>query len=185
MIWWPTHIPTLRHGLLTLRPVEEKDILSIYEACQDPVIPRFTTVPSPYTMEHARSFVLEQSPTRFAQKSELLLVITTGHSEEEEFCGVISFHTASVVNHVTELGYWIAAPARGRGTGTTAVKVITEYGLSTIGLRRIEALVDVENVASKKLLVSAGYEPEGIMRKKVTRADGTQKDMALYARVSL
>lgn len=184
MIWWPTHIPTLRHGPITLRPAEEKDILSIYEACQDPVIPRFTTVPSPYKMSHAKSFVLEQSPNHFEQKSELLLVITDGHSEEENFCGVISFHTTCISNHATEIGYWIAAPARGKGIGTTATRVMTDYGLVTMGFRRIEALVDVENTASKALLTSAGYQMEGIMRQRVTRDDGSQKDMALFARVN-
>lgn len=184
MIWWPTHVPTLHYGLITLRPADKKDIPSIYEACQDPLIPRFTTVPSPYSMIHAQDFILQQEPMRFAQKSELLFVITKGQGTEEEFCGVISFHTTSLSNHTTELGYWIAAPARGQGIGSTAVKLITEYGFETMGFRRIEALVDVANEASRALLISAGYELEGIMRQKVTHDDGTQKDMALYSKVS-
>ena len=184
MIWWPTEVPTLQHGPITLRPAEEKDIVSIYEACQDPTIPQFTTVPSPYRMADAISFIREQAPTHFAQKSELLLVITRGHSEEEEFCGVISFHTINLHNHSTELGYWVAASARGKGIGTRAVTTMSDYGFSTMGFRRIEALVDVGNIASKALLQSAGFEPEGIMRKKVTRDDGSQIDMALFSRVA-
>lgn len=183
MIWWPTQVPILQHGLITLRPAEEKDIQNIYEACQDPLIPRFTTVPSPYTMSHAESFVRERDPINLSQKSELRFVITKGHSEEEEFCGVISFHTISLSNHCAELGYWIAAPARGKGIGSTAARMITEYGFMTMGFRRIEALVDVDNDASKALLRSAGYESEGIMRQKVTRDDGSQIDMALFSRV--
>ena len=185
MIWWPTEIPTLQHGRITLRPAEELDILSIYKACQDPFIPRFTTVPSPYTIEHATSFIREQSPSRFAQKTEILFVITKGHADAEEFCGVISFHTINLPSHTAEIGYWIAAQARGQGVGRTAVKLISEYGFSTIGFRRIEALVDVNNVASKTLLLSAGYQLEGVMRKKVTRDDGSQLDMALFSTVAL
>lgn len=183
MIWWPTHVPTLRHGLVTLRPLQEKDIESIYHACQDPIIPRFTTVPSPYTLTHAQFFVREQEPARFTLKSELIFAITLGHDIEEEFCGVISFHSVSLANHAAEIGYWIAAAARGKGIGTTAAKMITEYGFSTMGFRRIEALVDVENAASRALLRSAGYELEGIMRQKVTLASGHQIDMALFSKV--
>ena len=185
MIWWPTEVPTLQHGLITLRPAEERDIVSIYEACQDPTIPRFTTVPSPYTMTHATSFIREQAPTHFAQKSELLFVITKGHFEEAEFCGVISFHSINLHNHTAELGYWIAASARGKGIGTRAATTISDYGFSTMGFRRIEALVDVDNAASKALLASAGYQLEGIMRRRVTRDDGSQIDMALFSRVTL
>jgi len=59
--------------------------------------------------------------------------------------------------------------------------MITEYGLRTLGFRRIDALADVDNSASQKLLVRAGYEKEGILRNKVTRDDGRQIDMALFA----
>lgn len=181
MIWWPTQVPTLRHGLITLLPLQEKDIESIYQACQDPLIPRFTTVPSPYTLTHARFFVQEQEPARFASKSELVFAITEGYATDEKFCGVMSFHSVNLGNHVAELGYWIAAPSRGKGIGTTAAKMITDYGFLTMGFRRIEALVDVDNEASKALLRSAGYELEGIMRQKVTRDDGSQIDMALFS----
>lgn len=183
MIWWPTQVPTLRHGLITLRPVRESDIEAIYQACQDPFIPRFTTVPSPYTMTHAQFFVREQEPARFASKSELLFVITDGHEGEEKFSGLISFHSVSLGNHAAELGYWIEASARRRGIGSTAAGMITEYGFQTMGFRRIEALVDIDNEASKALLRSTGYVLEGIMRQKVTRDDGKQIDMALFSRV--
>jgi RimJ/RimL family protein N-acetyltransferase len=135
-------------------------------------------------MTNATSFIREKSPSHFQQKSELLFVIVKGLGKDEEFCGVISFHTINLHNHTAELGYWIAAQARGKGVGTTSVKMISEYGFSTIGFRRVEALVDVENVVSQALLISAGYEREGIMRKKITRDDGAQIDMALFSRIA-
>jgi [ribosomal protein S5]-alanine N-acetyltransferase len=184
MIWWPTEIPTLQYGLITLRPTNETDIPEVYQACQDPLIPKFTTVPADYTMADATFFIRDKGPSHFLEKKELLFAITHGHNTEAMFCGVISFHSISLANHAAELGYWIAAPARGKGIGTAAAKLITEYGFTTMGFRRIEALVDVENEASKALLASAGYHLEGIMRKKVTRADGSQKDMALFGRVA-
>lgn len=183
MIWWPTQVPTLRHGLMTLRPARESDIEEIYAACQDPLIPRFTTVPSPYTLTHAKFFIEEQEPARFASKSELLFVITHGYEGEENFCGLISFHSVSLGNHAAEIGYWIAAPARGKGIGSAAARMITEYGFQTMGFKRIEALVDTDNEASKALLRSVGYELEGITRQKVTRDNGEQIDMALFSRV--
>jgi ribosomal-protein-alanine N-acetyltransferase len=184
MIWWPTEIPTLQHGLITLRPANDGDISEVYKACQDPLIPRFTTVPADYTMADARYFIREKGPAHFLEKKELLFVITQSQLSEKVFCGVISFHTIDLGNHCAELGYWITAPSRGKGIGTTAAKLITEYGFTTMGFRRIEALVDVANEASKKLLTAAGYNLEGIMCKKVTRADGSQKDMALFAKLN-
>ena len=74
MIWWPTEITTLQYGLVTLRPSSERDIDAIFNACQDPVIPEFTTVPATYTLDHAIDFV-RSDPFSFAERRELRFVI--------------------------------------------------------------------------------------------------------------
>ncbi|CAB5012280.1 MAG: GNAT family N-acetyltransferase [Actinobacteria bacterium] len=181
MIWWPTHTPTLTHGLITLRPITESDIPSIFESCQDPVIPKFTRVPIDYTMAHAEFFVREKTPKSFVEKTELAFAIDVGNGDDKEFAGVISFHSMDLPDLVAELGYWINAGARGKGVGTTAARVLTNFGFETMGFERIEALVDTENIASRKLLKAAGYTLEGILRKKSRRHDGKQIDMALFS----
>jgi len=180
MIWWPSEIPTLHYGLVTLRPSAERDIDSIFNACQDPLIPAFTTVPSNYTIDHAIEFV-RSDPFSFTERRELRFIIDYGNGDDVKFAGVISLHTINIKNHCAEIGYWREKSMRGKGIGTIAAKMITDYGLRTLGFRRIDALADVDNSASQKLLMSAGYEKEGILRNKVTRDDGRQIDMALFA----
>jgi RimJ/RimL family protein N-acetyltransferase len=97
------------------------------------------------------------------------------------FAGVISLHSIDIPNHRAEIGYWMAKEARSKGIGTRAGSMITEYGLMTMGFNRIDGIVDVRNEPSKQLLLNAGYEFEGIMKKYVTRRDGSQLDMALFA----
>ena len=180
MIWWPTEIPTLQYGLVTLRPSEERDIDSIFNACQDPLIPAFTTVPAAYTIDHAIDFV-RSDPFSFAERREFRFVVDYGNGDDVKFAGVISLHTINIKNHTAEIGYWLEKSMRGKGIGTIAAKMITDYGFKTLGFRRIDGLADVDNTASQKLLTSAGYQKEGILRNKVTRDDGRQIDMALFA----
>jgi ribosomal-protein-alanine N-acetyltransferase len=180
MIWWPSAIPTLHNGLVTLRPSDERDINSIFTACQDPLIPAFTTVPENYTLDHAIDFV-RSDPFSFAERREIRFIIEQGNGVDVTFAGVISLHTINIKNHTAEIGYWIEKSMRGKGIGTTAAKVITDYGLRTLGFRRIDGLADIDNSASQKLLTSAGFEKEGILRNKVSREDGRQIDMALFA----
>ncbi len=184
MIWWPTEIPTLQYGLVTLRPSKEKDIDSIFNACQDPLIPAFTTVPAAYTIDHAIDFV-RSDPFSFAERREFRFVIDYGNGDDVKFAGVISLHTINIKNHTAEIGYWLEKSMRGKGIGTIAAKMITDYGFKTLGFRRIDGLADVDNTASQKLLTSAGYQKEGILRNKVTRDDGRQIDMALFATTDL
>ena len=180
MIWWPTEIPALHYGLVTLRPSDEKDIDAIFDACQDPLIPAFTTVPANYTIDHAIDFV-RSDPFSFSERRELRFVIDYGNGADVKFAGVISLHTINIKNHTAEIGYWMEKSMRGKGIGTVAAKMITDYGLRSLGFRRIDGLADVENTASQKLLTSAGFQKEGILRNKVTRDDGRQIDMALFA----
>jgi RimJ/RimL family protein N-acetyltransferase len=176
MIWWPSEIPTLQYGRITLRPPVESDVPKIYDACQDPLIPRFTTVPPEYTMAHALDYV-QRVPASLELRREFPFVIEFGVGDDKQFAGVISFHTISLENHRAEIGYWMHADMRGKGICTIAAKMITNYGFTTMGFRRIEAAVDLDNVASQKLLMSAGYTKEGILRQRVTRSDGSQIDM--------
>jgi len=181
MIWWPSEVPTLTYGTLTLRPSQESDIESIYQACQDPLISHFTTVPANYTLEHAQSFVRQLDPEGLQSKREIRFIIESNQGATPGLAGVISFHSPNFNNKVAEIGYWIAKEHRGKSIGTTAVKVLTNFGFETMGWNRIEAMIDHDNEASKKVVTRAGYEHEGLLRQRVIRANGDVIDMDLFA----
>ena len=181
MIWWPSEVPTLTYGTLTLRPSRESDIEGIYQACQDPLISHFTTVPADYTLEHAQSFVRQLDPEGLQSKREIRFIIETNGGIAPALAGVISFHSPNFNNKVAEIGYWIAKEHRGKSIGTTAVKVLTNFGFETMGWNRIEAMIDHDNEASKKVVTRAGYEHEGLLRQRVIRANGDVIDMDLFA----
>jgi len=183
MIWWPTEVPTLTRGLITLRKPHLDDTQAVFDGCQDPIIPRFTAISSNYSMAHALDYV-QRTDASVRTQRELPFVIEYGNGDDRVFAGTISFHSLSVKNSVGELGYWMTSSMRGKGIATTAARMLTDYGFATIGFKRVEALVDKENVASLKLLESAGYQREGLLRNKITRDDGRQVDMYLFAAIA-
>lgn len=196
MIWWPEEIPTLEVGQIVpsqiiLRPVKPTDADAIYSGAQDPEVPKFTTLPANYTIDNAINFAKNRAPERHANRLELIFAIDARFDERDgatdqlvQLAGIISLHSIDFANHRAEIGYWLVKEARNKGIGTAAVELLTEYGLMTMGFRRIDALVDNRNEASKRLLIKAGYEFEGLLKKYVTRADGSQIDMAIFAATS-
>ena len=152
MIWWPTEVPTLSQGLITLRAPQESDIPALFEGAQDPLIPIFTRIPSNYSMANAEFYVRERSPNAFANQTELQLALEYGNGEDAKFAGAFSFHSMDLREHVAEIGYWLCAPMRGKGIAATAIKLLTHFGFESIGFERIEAVVNVENVPSRILL---------------------------------
>ncbi|XP_078180346.1 uncharacterized protein LOC144574287 [Carex rostrata] len=83
-----------------------------------------------------------------------------------------------------ELGYVLASQYWGKGIATKAVKSV----LGTVfrdfeGLERVEALVDVENVGSQKVLEKSGFSKDGVLRRFWIHK-GKVKDMVLYSFIS-
>lgn len=62
------------------------------------------------------------------------------------------------------LGYCFARSSWGRGRATEAGNLILEFGFRALGLHRIWARCDTENVASIRVLEKLGMREEGCLR---------------------
>jgi hypothetical protein len=54
---WPSTMPVLSDGSLTLRPWRADDVGAVHAACQDPETQRWMDVPVPFSAHHAVEFV--------------------------------------------------------------------------------------------------------------------------------
>ena len=60
-----------------------------------------------------------------------------------------------------EVMYWLAAPARGRGAATEAVRTMARWAFETLPIERIELLTDAGNDASQRVAERAGFAHRG------------------------
>jgi RimJ/RimL family protein N-acetyltransferase len=112
-------------------------------------------VPSPYTREHAIEFI-EQSRVEAEQGEAIgLLAVDAG---DGALLGSISIMDLKAEPGYGEIGYWLAARARGRGVATRAVRLLTDWGHAELGLDRIEIIVHRDNAPSHGVPLRAGYE---------------------------
>jgi RimJ/RimL family protein N-acetyltransferase len=180
MINWPVEQPTLSAdnsaGTLVLRPLVESDIDPIFQACQDPTIPAFTRVPSPYDRDMAADFVRESA---VAYRNHIS--ISFAIEFDGCFVGTIGLHSLQLGDHLAEVGYWMSKNHRGKGLCTSALKILAEFSLDVMGFRRLEALADFDNLASQKVMESAGFQRDALLKNRATKRDGRQIDMALYS----
>ena len=63
-----------------------------------------------------------------------------------------------------ELGYMLAPGARGRGIATQALGQLSAWAFGTLGARRLQLLISVENQASSRVAKRAGFVLEGVLR---------------------
>jgi RimJ/RimL family protein N-acetyltransferase len=156
----------LEDAEIALRPIGEDDIPAMVAACQDPEIPRWTRVPSPYTENDARAFL-----SRAAGVSAILDA-STG-----EFLGTVGWWW--VADNV-QLGYWVKREARGRGVATRALRLVSEWAFAALGACRLQLLAEPANAASQRVAEKAGFHREALLRSYV-ELKGRRRDAYMYA----
>jgi RimJ/RimL family protein N-acetyltransferase len=80
---------------------------------------------------------------------------------------------------VTEIGYVLAREHHGHGYAREAVGAVIEHLFAVENKRRVFADTDPENLRSRKLLESLGFQLEGILRHEWETHIGV-RDTALY-----
>lgn len=68
-------------------------------------------------------------------------------------------------NRWMEIGYDIIPNERGKGCGTEAVQIIVDYLFLSKDIMRIQAITNVKNAPSQRVLEKAGFKKEGTIRK--------------------
>ena len=130
-----------------LRAVVANDAEWIHRACQDPEIQRWTKVPRPYTIDHARFFVGDPN---LEYRRWVITDIAT-----QDPVGLVSIH--GVQGSEADIGYWVAPWGRGRGAGSAAVRAMTEIARTDADISRLVAYVAEENLASQEVVRRAGF----------------------------
>jgi len=166
----------LTDGALTLRHPTMDDVEAIYEGCQDPEVPKWTNVPSPYTREHAVQWIERTVEERAGGKSMAFVAELDG-----VFAASCSLMELDKHPRYGEIGYWVVRPARRKGVASRAVELLREYGETQLGLTRIELLVHEDNVPSRKTAERAGFVETGERRPAPRSATPGPPDHVVYA----
>ncbi len=78
--------------------------------------------------------------------------------------GACGFNNISMEHKKTEMGYWLLPQNWKKGIMIEVIPSIINYAFNILNLHRIEATVEIDNLASKKLLSKLGFEYEGILK---------------------
>jgi RimJ/RimL family protein N-acetyltransferase len=171
--------PPLADAVVSLRPWgEEGDVEAITAACNDPAIATFLDrIPSPYTPDDARDY-LAMSRAGWREGSMSNFAIVDG----ERVVGSIGVRWLDGFDEGTaEVGYWVAAEARGRGLCTRALRLVSRWVLDGRA-ERLQLRADEENAPSNRVALKAGFVREGVLRSSRYNARlGRRVDFVLYS----
>ena len=168
--------PPLTDGEIVLRGWEPRDAAAVTAACQDPEIPRWTVVPHPYTDRHARDFISATGRDLESGRELALAVVDS----DDRLLGALGISNFDWPDLRAEIGYWVAAEARGRGVGARATRLLAVWALTSLGLEGLELLANPENEASQRLAERAGFTRDGTLR-RYRRRHGVREDLVMFS----
>lgn len=79
-----------------------------------------------------------------------------------------------------DIGYVLRRDLWGRGIATEAARTVLDFAFDVLGLHRVWATADPENVASIRVLEKLGMRREGVLRRNVF-VRGAFRDSAVYS----
>lgn len=92
--------------------------------------------------------------------------------------GAVGLVRASWEYGTVEVGYWLAARARGNGYAAEATVAVAAHAFER-GMFRVELLAATGNIASQRVAVRAGFTREGVLR-QARPVPGGRADMVVF-----
>ena len=146
---------------ISLRMVEPSDCNSTYLGwLNNPEVNQYLeTRWEEQTLEKINAFVQD---VRESSHSILFAIVFEGRH-----VGNIKIGPIHPIYRYADISYFIGdTTAWGKGIATEAVRLVTHFGFTTLGLHRCQAGVLAPNVGSRKALERNGYRQEATYRQK-------------------
>lgn len=150
----------LRTQRLTLRPYAEADVPALHEAGNDPGTLRWLPLPSPYTVDQARTYALGVAAEARTSGRGLVRAV----ERDGALVAGLDLKRTDWVAKVTEIGYWTHPSYRGRGLMPEAVRALATWVITDRGFERVELRIAPGNAASLRVAEKAGFTREGTAR---------------------
>jgi len=170
----------LTDGSILVRPYQKHDAALLYEAVRESIAEVSRWLPwchEDYSIQESREFI--ESRNLFSQGDEWysFAVFDAG---SEKFVGGVGLNFINRVHQLANLGYWVRTGSAGRGVATRATRLAARFGFDELGLRRIEIVAAVDNIASQRVAEKAGALREGILRHRLL-VRGESQDAVLFS----
>ena len=168
--------PPVSSPRTTVRPVQRDDLHELLAINGDDAVTKFLPYRSWQTHADADSWY-ERMQALAAAGTGVQLVIS--HNGDQRVIGSVLLFKFDVASERAELGYVLGRPYWRQGLAGEALRAVLGQAFGALGLRRIEAEVNPNNVASSALLCSLGFVLEGRLRQRWA-AKGVVYDTDLY-----
>jgi len=170
---------------IRLRKWRHTDAARVVEACSDERTRHWLahSLPSPYTLEHAHSYIAGRSEEAGRGKT---LSWCVANAESDVCVGSVAImDLRDAMGTSGEIGFWTHPDARGRGVMSEAVRLAVRHAFipredGGLGRQRLQLIVADGNSASQHIARVNGFMKVGRDRQAERLDDGTFADLVRF-----
>ena len=160
---------------LLIRLIAESDLPALMEVNGDDEVTRFVPYPTWQSLDDAKAWFKRMADLQAAGKALQFVVTTKATGKAIGTC--LLFHFEEVTASA-ELGYVLGQAHWGQGYMREALTALINYGFDQMFLRILDAVVDVRNVRSARLLLRLGFVNAGLPHHhEITKGEATETEI--------
>jgi ribosomal-protein-serine acetyltransferase len=170
------------NGRFELLPVHAGCVAELFEAVaesKNEISPWMEWCDTDYSIEATKEWVDSRNQAWEQDKEYGFLIVDAQLKQVLGTCGINQVHPTY---RFANLGYWIRTSRTREGAATEAIRLLAQFGFSTLQLVRIEIVVAVGNSASQKAAVKAGAMREGLLANRLIHR-GENRDAYMFSLV--
>jgi RimJ/RimL family protein N-acetyltransferase len=171
----------LQTDRLLLRPPTAADAAATARLLDDAETRRWNPGPDDRSQGGLRTWCAQQGDWSDASHATFWVF---ERADGGRLVGTVSMFKVDRPQGDAELGYRVASWARGRGVATEALRALAGWAFPAFGLARLQLFHAVDNPASCRVAVKAGFLHEGTLRQSYVYGDGSRHDEHLHARLA-
>lgn len=161
---YPSGVPELTDGVVTLRPYLLDDVPWCVEQCADPDTLTWITVPVPYTRDDAVEWVRRTVPRGWTDQSDLAFAIQAAHPDGvSRYSGGVSLRPRR--DGVAEIGFGLHPAVRGQGLCRRAVALLLDWAFAERDVEVALWYAGVGNWRSRRVAWASGFSFDGTIAK--------------------
>ena len=171
-------LPVIEGEKTLLRPITDADTDDIVRWRNSPSVRQNFIFRKDFTAEMHREWLR----TKVATGDVIQYIIIERESGKK--IGSVYLRDVDIDNESAEFGIFIGEDdARGRGIGSEATKLFSDFALDVIGLHRVCLRLIAGNDIARRVYEKAGFRLEGVFRDYV-KLDGAFTDVLFMARLA-
>ncbi|HCH1152161.1 TPA: GNAT family N-acetyltransferase [Vibrio parahaemolyticus] len=150
---------------LILRALVAEDAGDLFSIFSDNEVMKYWNTEPWVSVDEAKTFITDSARSM--------------DSNTEVILGKIMLFSFAKESRRAEIGFGVSRDFWGKGIVLEAGSALIEHAFHTLKLRRIEAEIDPDNIASGKALERLGFVKEGFLRQR-WEVNGVVLDSAIY-----